>query len=909
MTDTAPGVKPQDRAHDTLAIALAYLRAGLSIIPIARDGTKQPDGWLLPRELDEDTGKFKATWNPFKDHAKNGKRVPGRLPTEQEVREWFGRPNPPGIAVIGGAVSGGLECLDFDTRAEDIFPAWGELVEAEAPGLLARVSVARTPKPGYHVRYRCLGVPIPGNAKLAEDPTLPPRERTLIETRGEGGYALAPGCPAECHETGRLYAQHSGPPLSQVRTISAAERTLLIRCASAFDRKAVDEPEVKGYSTFRATSGASPGDDFNRRGPDWPEILTDWTLAGTSGKERRWRRPDKEKGWSATTGVCFSKANNWELLKVFSSNAAPFEPDGTYSKFAAYALLHHRGDFTAAARALAAKGYGTPQHQGNGKAQPGGAAGPTVTSPPEPWAPPVPLSAMPEAEPFPLWVLPKPLQRFVAEAADALNCPPDFVAVPLLALAGGAVGNARRLAIRASHTQGACLFAICVGWPSSGKSPALDLLVGPFEAAERRYRELWAPRMEEWKKQKEKDPDDKPVLRRVLLDDTTTEAMAQVLGENPRGLVMVRDEAAAIVTGLNQYKQGKGHDRQVYLKLWAQATIRVDRKMNPDGAPVVVHRPFVAITGGIQPSVVERLRRGEGAAGGALDDGFLDRFLFAYPKDLKAVGERWLDLSEEAAGAWAHAADRLLSLGMVGAAENAPSAAGAPTVFAGAAESERERPFLLRLSPAGKDAWKRFTDRHAAEVNSPDFLPHLRGPWGKLYGYCGRLALILHYLRWAFTAVEPVYAVDPVDGESMEAAARLVAYFKSHARKVYAALDADPRVADAKRVLGCLADNPELDHFTRRDLYQHLRRYFKKPEALDPPLRLLVECGYLRPTTPERGGRPGPNPERYQVNPRWGRGRTHNPQDPQDRPPGGEPGDPGDCVYGAEGGRGDACEE
>jgi len=31
---------------------------------------------------------------------------------------------------------------------------------------------------------------------------------------------------------------------------------------------------------------------------------------------------------------------------------------------------------------------------------------------------------------------------------------------------------------------------------------------------------------------------------------------------------MVRDEAAAIVTGANQYKGGKGHDRQVYLKLW-----------------------------------------------------------------------------------------------------------------------------------------------------------------------------------------------------------------------------------------------------------------------------------------------------------------------------------------------------
>jgi hypothetical protein len=44
---------------------------------------------------------------------------------------------------------------------------------------------------------------------------------------------------------------------------------------------------------------------------------------------------------------------------VFSSNAWPFEPQTAYSKFAAYALLEHHGDFRAAARLLALKGYRT----------------------------------------------------------------------------------------------------------------------------------------------------------------------------------------------------------------------------------------------------------------------------------------------------------------------------------------------------------------------------------------------------------------------------------------------------------------------------------------------------------------------------------------------------------------------
>src|SRR5262249_13577672 len=151
--------------------ALAYLDAGQSVIPIKRDGSKAPDlpGWK--------------------------KRQRERM-TADEARRLWDRPDPPGIAVICGAVSGGLELIDFDVDADNIFPAWCDLVEVECPGLVGRLSVVRTPRPGYHVRYRVKGGQVPGNDKLASDPRRPAKEQTLIETRGEGGYALAPGSPA-----------------------------------------------------------------------------------------------------------------------------------------------------------------------------------------------------------------------------------------------------------------------------------------------------------------------------------------------------------------------------------------------------------------------------------------------------------------------------------------------------------------------------------------------------------------------------------------------------------------------------------------------------------------------------------------------------------------------------------------
>src|SRR6266436_2889510 len=60
-------------------------------------------------------------------------------------------------------------------------------------------------------------------------------------------------------------------------------------------------------------------------------------------------------------------------------------------------------------------------------------------APPEPWEPPIPLAEVPAALPFPLSVLPAILIRFVKDAAGALTCPVDYLAVPLLALAGAAI--------------------------------------------------------------------------------------------------------------------------------------------------------------------------------------------------------------------------------------------------------------------------------------------------------------------------------------------------------------------------------------------------------------------------------------------------------------------------------------
>ncbi len=318
-----------------LVAARAYVKAGLSVIPVKGDASKQPA--LRQGER---------------------KRYEENLATEDELRGWFGKSNL-GIAILGGKISGNLECLDFDDHALENFPEFCSIIQVERPGLMERLVVNKTPRPGYHVVYR-VDSQVSGSTKLATVPWLNPdtqreQPKVMIETRGDGGYFIVPGSPPCAHENNRPYEWHSGPRLSCVQTITMAERETLLAYARSFSRTVA---EFKSKAT-PARQGLRPGEDFDKRGPDWAEILepVGWIMEHQRGDARYWRRPGKTDGVSATTGVCKGE-DGCDLMHVFSSNAHPLESEQSYGKFNVYVMLHHAGDYSAAAKKLGEDGYG-----------------------------------------------------------------------------------------------------------------------------------------------------------------------------------------------------------------------------------------------------------------------------------------------------------------------------------------------------------------------------------------------------------------------------------------------------------------------------------------------------------------------------------------------------------------------
>ncbi|MCE5200821.1 MAG: phage/plasmid primase, P4 family [Armatimonadota bacterium] len=310
-------------AESVYLTARRYANAGLSVIPIKTDGSKAPA----------------VGWDIYKT----------QIADDRTLRGWFSLGSY-GIAIIGGAVSGNLERIDFDLPGS--CKAWADLAKECGYGeLIESLPLVRTPrsKQCYHLYYRCEST-VQGNQPLARYLDPDSKVKVAIETRGEGGYTIAPGSPAEVHETGNPYVLIRGD-LCNIPVISADDREALLEIARSFNEynKAVpSRPEPE--------RGGAPGDDYNARG-DWREVLQGqgWSHVWGKGEVEYWRRPGKSKGISATWNCKGS-----EVLYVFSTNALPFEAERSYTPFGVYTTILHNGNYSAAAKALSDEGYGTP---------------------------------------------------------------------------------------------------------------------------------------------------------------------------------------------------------------------------------------------------------------------------------------------------------------------------------------------------------------------------------------------------------------------------------------------------------------------------------------------------------------------------------------------------------------------
>ncbi|MEO6807608.1 MAG: DUF3987 domain-containing protein [Isosphaeraceae bacterium] len=386
---------------------------------------------------------------------------------------------------------------------------------------------------------------------------------------------------------------------------------------------------------------------------------------------------------------------------------------------------------------------------------------------------------LPPVEPFPLHVLPPAVAEMVKEVAESIGCPVDFPAVAALAIASGVIGRSVALLLKPGYFANTVIWAAQIGPPSDGKSPANTAMLEPVRRIDEMLATEHAQNIARWEDESAQNPKVKiprPRPRRIDVDDATSEALDLIEADNPRGLIQVQDEVASFVLSMNQYRGGKGTDRQRSLKKWSGVSGKKDRVGRDGGEPIRNPHPNMTVFGGIQPDMIGELVDSRGRR-----DGFLDRFVLTYPDQLPVPDWSERGISDKAVEDWCAVVLRLWERPL-------------------SDKNGQLAPHAARFTPEGKARWIEGYNAHAAEMRSPDFPPHLRGPWGKFREYAGRFASVSACLWHASDPTADPLVIPDAAVQNADGAWELVRYFKSHARRAYAALDAKHREAVADKL-------------------------------------------------------------------------------------------------------------
>jgi len=235
------------------------------------------------------------------------------------------------------------------------------------------------------------------------------------------------------------------------------------------------------------------------------------------------------------------------------------------------------------------------------------------------------------------------------------------------------------------------------------------------------------------------------VSKRLIVSDTTVEALAIVIQQNPRGVIFLRDELAGWLNSMNQYKS-KGADEQFYLSAWSGGNCYTDRK-NLENGPIIIPDCYLAVCGTVQPSVLGRLLTQE-----RHEEGFASRLLIVYPEE---KARRWND----------YGTDKNLMKPI-------------KSLFSDLVELklDEDQPVVMNFTPKGWEAFSEVMEDHLSQGRKYLFNDNIAAYWAKMEGYAGRLCLIIHLARLHSGET----SCEQVDPESVYMAATLIDYFKAH---------------------------------------------------------------------------------------------------------------------------------
>ncbi len=210
--------------------ALYLSQLGFSVIPV--------------QESKQSTLKWKKYQNEIMD--------------EDTIRTEFSKYNVGGLAIVCGGVSMNLEVIDVDVKHDDS-GSLGDIIlkriKNDLPGI--DFLITTTVNNGLHIYYSCQQVS--GSKELARNKS----KKVLVETRGEGAYAIA-------YPT-KGYSILEGS-YDQIPVIAKDQRNSLFKIGREFNQVKESDKILHAKKGAFSTEDRKVTEDYNRHG-DIIEVL------------------------------------------------------------------------------------------------------------------------------------------------------------------------------------------------------------------------------------------------------------------------------------------------------------------------------------------------------------------------------------------------------------------------------------------------------------------------------------------------------------------------------------------------------------------------------------------------------------------------------------------------------------
>lgn len=471
-----------------------------------------------------------------------------------------------------------------------------------------------------------------------------------------------------------------------------------------------------------------------------------------------------------------------------------------------------------------------------------------------PWQTPIDIfGEMRTPDLHPDW-LPEPIRAYVWDQATLLGCDPGSVALGCLVAAATCIDD--KIKLQPKHhdygwQESARIWGAVVAEPSSKKTPALKRGIAHLNKIDVQWQIENEGKMKKHAKEmrlyvkREKahvaaeasgrtvgtldEAPEPPPIKRLVVNDSTVEALAQILKDNPRGVMVFRDELSGWFGSFDGYRGNlgaAGMDRASWLEFYNGGPRRIDRIGR--GSQLVPNWGG-CILGGIQPNAIRKLAKY------LPEDGLMQRFIFVCPKGDGDEQDRAPDRA--ALERWRAVVDQLVSI--IPGENPVRMSDGATEVRL---EFETDRKTLLQGGLLNEAA---------------------RVALGKWDGLFARLCLTFHCIECADSKRHPQDHTVSRETASMVREI-MMRYLLHHAWSMYhEILGTSERMTHVRWIGGHILSKA-CSEFSQRDI---LRAYSKWGETTDLEQReimnMLEDSGWVQGVHT----RPGGPPKRWVVNP------------------------------------------